>query len=51
MTRTKTTCPVCGWEISEDGHKVTIDKRIVLVCCDDCLKKVKENPGKYIKAK
>lgn len=44
-------CPVCDWEIKDEGRKVKVDGRVVLVCCEDCEKKVKANPAKYISAK
>ena len=40
-------CPVCDWEIKDVGIKVKAEGRELVVCCDDCAKKVKENPGKY----
>lgn len=43
-------CPVCQWEI-KDEMAVTVNGQIVLVCCDDCAKKVKADPQKYVKAK
>ena len=43
-------CPVCKWEIKEDGRQVKVDGRVVLVCCDDCATKVKANPAKYLKS-
>jgi hypothetical protein len=46
-----TKCPVCRWEIKDDGKQVKVNGRIVLVCCDDCAKKVKADPAKYIVAK
>jgi len=47
----KKTCPVCSWEINDEGKTAKIDGRLVIVCCDDCLAKVKKDPDKYIKAK
>jgi hypothetical protein len=44
-------CPVCDWEIKDKGHEVKVGKKKVLVCCDDCAKKVQSNPDKYAKAR
>jgi hypothetical protein len=45
-------CPVCGWEIKDDGKKVQVNDRVVvIVCCDDCAEKVKADPVKYTKGK
>ncbi len=41
-------CPVCQWEIKEDGKQVKVDGKVVLVCCDECAAKVKAQPAKYI---
>ena len=40
-------CPVCDWEIKDDGIKVKVGGKELIVCCDDCAKKAKENPAKY----
>jgi len=40
-------CPVCDWEIKDGGIKVTAGGKDLIVCCDDCAKKVKESPEKY----
>jgi hypothetical protein len=40
-------CPVCDWEIEDGGIEVEADGRESTVCCDDCAKKVKENPVVY----
>jgi hypothetical protein len=45
MTPTK--CPVCDWEIKDGGIAVTAGGQEVTVCCDDCAKKVKEDPAAY----
>jgi len=44
-------CPVCRWEIKENEKQVKVDGRVILVCCEDCAKKVKANPAKYINGK
>lgn len=49
--QTKTTkCPVCDWEIKDEGIKVKVGNKEVVVCCDDCAKKVKANPEQYARA-
>jgi transcription elongation factor Elf1 len=40
-------CPVCDWEIKDSGITVKAGGKEVVVCCDDCAKKVKENPAQY----
>jgi hypothetical protein len=40
-------CPVCDWEIKDEGIKVKAGDKEITVCCDDCAKKVKESPGAY----
>jgi ribosome-binding protein aMBF1 (putative translation factor) len=46
MNKTKT-CPVCDWEIKDDGIKVKVAGQEITVCCDDCAKKAQENPSNY----
>ena len=29
-------CPVCDWEITDGGIKVTVGGKEITVCCDDC---------------
>jgi YHS domain-containing protein len=41
-------CPVCDWEIKDDEVKVKVGSKEIIVCCEECAKKVKENPGKYV---
>jgi YHS domain-containing protein len=43
-------CPVCDWEIKDAGIAVKMGGKEVIVCCDDCAKKVQENPANYTKA-
>lgn len=31
-------CPVCDWEITDGGVKVTVGGTEVTVCCEDCAK-------------
>lgn len=40
-------CPVCDWEITDQGVQVQVGGREVTVCCDDCAKGVKDDPTKY----
>jgi ribosome-binding protein aMBF1 (putative translation factor) len=42
-------CPVCDWEIKEAGIAVKTGGKELTVCCDDCAKKVQENPANYTK--
>jgi predicted amidophosphoribosyltransferase len=37
----KQVCPVCDWEIKDQGRKVRVDDRDVVVCCDDCAEKLR----------
>ena len=41
-------CPVCDWEIKDGGIKVKVAGKEITVCCDDCAKKAKEAPAKYV---
>jgi ribosome-binding protein aMBF1 (putative translation factor) len=43
-------CPVCDWEIKDGGIKVKVAGKEITVCCDDCAKKAKEEPAKYVVA-
>jgi YHS domain-containing protein len=43
-------CPVCDWEIKDAGIAVKAGGKEVIVCCDDCAKKMQENPANYTKA-
>jgi hypothetical protein len=44
-------CPVCQYKIDDSGRPIEINKRVIIVCCEDCEKKVRENPQKYINGK
>lgn len=39
-------CPVCDWEIKDEGIKVKVGGKEMTVCCDDCAKKTKEGAAK-----
>jgi ribosome-binding protein aMBF1 (putative translation factor) len=41
-------CPVCDWEIKEGGIKVKVAGKEITVCCDDCAKKARESPTKFV---
>lgn len=42
-------CPVCGWDLKAgEGEQVKIEAKTVQVCCDDCARKLKEEPNKYL---
>jgi hypothetical protein len=32
-------CPVCDWEITDGGIKITVKGKEITVCCDECAKK------------
>jgi hypothetical protein len=44
-------CPVCDWDIKDDGIKVKVGGKEIVVCCDDCAKKAKTEPSKYAGSK
>lgn len=43
-------CPVCDYEI-ENPVSVKSGDGEVVVCCDECAEKVKENPKEYATGK
>jgi YHS domain-containing protein len=47
----KTQCPVCRYVIDDTSRPVEIGKRVFIVCCEDCERKIRANPEKYIRAK
>lgn len=38
-----TKCPVCQWEVKDGGIKVNVRGKEFTVCCDDCVRKAREN--------
>ncbi|HXE58747.1 MAG TPA: hypothetical protein VNK43_12160 [Gemmatimonadales bacterium] len=42
--KTKATCPVCGWEIT-DPHRATVGGQAVTVCSDECVRALAEGSG------
>ena len=44
-------CPVCDWEIKDQGQEVKVQDRTVLVCCEECAREVRKDPAKYVKSK
>jgi ribosome-binding protein aMBF1 (putative translation factor) len=38
---------VCDWDINDGGIKIGVGGKEITVCCDDCAKKVEEEPAKY----
>lgn len=40
-------CPVCDWEIQDGGIQIEAGGKKIMVCCEDCASKVREDPGKY----
>jgi ribosome-binding protein aMBF1 (putative translation factor) len=54
MTRVdsqKEKCPVCGYVLDSKAQPVKVGHHVILVCCQDCERKVRANPTKYIRAK
>jgi hypothetical protein len=50
MSSKTTKCPVCDWEIKDGGIKVKFGSKEVVVCCDNCAKKMKASPQQYAQA-
>ena len=44
-------CPVCDWEIKDRGIEVKTPAGVVVVCCDECAKKVKTDPAQFTTAR
>ncbi len=42
-------CPVCGWEITEDGREVRVGGKTVTVCSEECARAVEADPAKYVR--
>jgi hypothetical protein len=40
-------CPVCDWDVKDEGIKVRVGGKEIVVCCDGCAKKAKAEPAKY----
>lgn len=40
-------CPVCAWDIKDQGVAVKVGKKTVYACCADCAKKIQADPGRY----
>ena len=45
-----TVCPVSGDKVGSSELTETYDGKIYHLCCDDCVKPFKNEPGKYAKA-
>lgn len=41
-------CPVCNYTIDSKTAPIKVGRRVFLVCCEDCERKVRANPEKYI---
>lgn len=39
-------CPVCGWEIKDNGVEVEVSGRLITVCCTDCAAKAESSARK-----
>ena len=39
-------CFVCDWEIKDDGIRVTVGGKEIIVCCDECAEKARQNADK-----
>jgi hypothetical protein len=35
-------CPVCAWEIKDEGIKVKVGQKEVVVCCQECADKLSQ---------
>ena len=44
-------CPVCGMEITDGGVTANAGGRKVAACCDDCARKIEEDPAEYVGTK
>ncbi len=44
-------CPVCDYAVDASAKTVTVAGRSVRVCCEDCEKKLRGDPKKYLAAK
>jgi ribosome-binding protein aMBF1 (putative translation factor) len=47
----KKKCPVCDWEIQDQGIQVQLTNQQITVCCEECAEKAKQDPSQYIKPK
>ena len=49
-SRAQRTCPVTGEELGSMGDpiSVTVKDETIFVCCQGCVKKVQQNPDKYL---
>ena len=45
-----TVCPVSGDKVESSRLTETYDGKIYHLCCNDCVKPFKQDPGKYAKA-
>lgn len=44
----KQKCPVCDWDIDDNGRDVKVRDKTVTVCCEECEKKLLAEPEKYM---
>lgn len=44
---TKAKCPVCDWQITDQGIKVNVNGKVITVCCEECAAKAKEDPASH----
>lgn len=35
-------CSVCDWDINDDGIKVQVGGKEIVVCCEECAEKAKQ---------
>jgi len=40
------TCAACDYTLDDSAIKVTINNRVVEVCCEECAEKLREASGK-----
>ncbi len=41
-------CPVCDYKLDASAKSVRVNGRTVKVCCDECDKKIRAEPAKYL---
>jgi len=42
-------CPVCDYQLDGSAKSIRVEGRTVTVCCDECAKKVRTEPAKYLR--
>ncbi len=49
--KTEEKCPVCDWQITGDGIKITVGGKELTVCCDECAATAQKDPSRYAAAR